>query len=289
MPGKGPQPVPLAQDAPHPLPRLRSPSSSSSSSSPLYWIPVVALDLDCSHAHFHQGLADLALQPEHSSSTILRADILADLADPPPQGHGVVPLDGYTCVRRLRRRILPNRPQFDWPMEQECLFYSRNLDPLDSVSNDDSREALVLLLPDFDQLRQEDARGRLPYYHPQVHALAFRYLPSPASSSSTSSASLRIDLVPLPAQPAVVGPLPASDRLYRTALVLVKFTAKLCIGHADGWQKRVHHDLLVGKEEVQDLYQQLKDKYKCVHPSPSSVATPRASMLRLRRPPPQQH
>ncbi|GAA5851819.1 hypothetical protein JCM9279_001896 [Rhodotorula babjevae] len=259
MPGKGPQPVALAQDAPHPLPRLRS----SSSSSPLEWIPVVALDLECSASHFHQALADLALQPEHSSSTILRADVLADDLDPLPHGHGLASLDGYTCVRRLRRRILPNRPQFDWAMEQECLFYTRDLGPAHPAAandNDDSREALVLLLPDFAQLRQEDDQGRLPYYHPQVHALAFRYLPA-ASSSSASSASLRIDLVPLPAQPAVVAPLPASDRLYRTALVLVKFTAKLCIGHADGWQKRVHHDLLVGKEDVQDLYQQLKDKY----------------------------
>lgn len=273
MPGKGPQPTALALDAPNPLPRLRS---SSTSSSPLEWIPVVSLEVQCSVEHFQDGLVDLVLQPEHSSSTILRADVLADDELDSPSGSGseeLAPfLEGYRCVRRLRRRILPNRPQFDWAMEQECLFYQRRVDPEDGADDSNEtpeREGLVVLLPDFEQLRQEDPQGRLPYYHPQVHALAFRYLPS---SSRSSPASLRIDLVPLPSQPAVVAPLAQSDRLFRTALVLVKFTAKLCTGHADGWQKRVHHDLLVGKEEVQDLYQKLKDKYKCV--ALSMVRTP---------------
>ncbi|BGP39056.1 tRNA(Ser) Um(44) 2'-O-methyltransferase [Rhodotorula kratochvilovae] len=251
MPKKGPQPTALAPDAPHPLPRL---PSSTPSPSPLDWIPVVSLPLECSAEHFHAGLAELVLQPEHSSSTILRADIQADDQVDNSPHPGVVPLEGYRCVRRVRRRILPNRPQFDWPMEQECLFYERS--PTGEADDDDAleREGLVLLLPDFEQLRQEDSQGRLPYYHPQLHALAFRYLPS------SPAASLRIDLIPLPSQ-ATTAPLPPSDRLYRTSLVLVKFAAKLCAGHAAGWQKRVHHDLLAGKEEVQDLYQQLKDKY----------------------------
>ncbi|GAA6046357.1 hypothetical protein JCM3770_004880 [Rhodotorula araucariae] len=249
MPTKGPQPTTLQPDSPNPLPRLPSPSTPPS---PLDWIPVVALPVDASAQHFHAALADLVLQPEQSSSTILRADVQADdhfdASDSPHLG--VVALDGYRCVRRVRRRILPNRPQFDWPMEQECLFYERTSKHDESLD----REGLVLLLPDFEQLRRQDPQGRLPYYHPQLHALAFRYLPSAAA------ASLRIDLVPLPSQPTTA-PLLQSDRLYRTSLVLVRFAAKLCAGHAAGWQKRVHHDLLVGKEEVQDLYQQLKDKY----------------------------
>ncbi|GAA5971853.1 hypothetical protein JCM11641_001539 [Rhodosporidiobolus odoratus] len=280
MPTQGPTPTPLAPDAPHPLPRLPSPSPT-----PLDWIPVLALPVHFSLDHFHQGLIELVLKPELSSSTILRADILAD-DDYVDGNHGqegkesqptpAVDLDGFDCVRRVRRRILPNRPQFDKPLDQECLFYERPLPSQPSSSTSDaqgegSREGLLLLLPDHEQLRRDDPEGsgKLPYYHPQVWAVAFRFFPRSQSPSSASpaSASLRIDLVPLPSDSLSVpspGPtsLAQSDRLYRTSLALVKFAAKLCAGKADGWQKRIHHDLLVGKEEVQDLYQALKDKYK---------------------------
>ncbi|BGO90727.1 tRNA(Ser) Um(44) 2'-O-methyltransferase [Rhodotorula toruloides] len=244
MPSKGVQPTALALDAPNPLPRLRSPSSPS----PLDWIPVVSLPVQCRLEHFEEGLLELVLQPEHSSSTILRADVQADDEQP---GERLFELDGYACTRRIRRRILPNRPQFDWAMEQECLFYERT-----THDSEDDGEGLLLLLPDFEQLKTEQPDGRLPYYHPQASALAFRFLPR-----QTDAALLRIDLIPLRSQ-AVSGPLPPTDRLFRTCLALVKFAGKLCTGKADGWTKRIHHDLLVGKEEVQDLYQQLKDKYK---------------------------
>ncbi|GAA6048234.1 hypothetical protein NBRC10513_000462 [Rhodotorula toruloides] len=244
MPSKGVQPAVLALDAPNPLPRLRSPSSPS----PLDWIPVVSLPVQCRLEHFEEGLLELVLQPEHSSSTILRADVQADEEQP---REGLFELDGYACTRRIRRRILPNRPQFDWAMEQECLYYERTTE-----DSEDDKEGLLLLLPDFEQLKTEQPEGRLPYYHPQASALAFRFLPRQGDA-----ALLRIDLIPLASQ-AVSAALPPNDRLFRTCLALIKFAAKLCTGKADGWTKRIHHDLLVGKEEVQDLYQQLKDKYK---------------------------
>ncbi|BGP23846.1 tRNA(M-2-U44)-methyltransferase [Rhodotorula toruloides] len=244
MPRKGLQPTTLASDAPHPLPRLRSQTSPS----PLDWIPVVSLPVQCRLEHFQEGLLELVLQPEQSSSTILRADVQTDEERP---GERLFELDGFSCTRRIRRRILPNRPQFDWAMEQECLFYERT-----TADSEGDREGLLLLLPDFEQLKTEQFDERLPYYHPQAYTLAFRFLPPQGNS-----ALLRIDLIPLPSQ-AATGPLPPNDRLFRTCLALVNFAAKLCAGKADGWTKRVHHDVLVGKEEVQDLYQQLKDKYK---------------------------
>ncbi|GAA6005442.1 tRNA (uracil) methyltransferase [Rhodotorula paludigena] len=245
---KGPQPTALPADAPSPLPRLASSESLSSAQ----WIPCVAHDVECTREHFHAALLDLVFQPELSSSTILRGDILQDDEQPlsPP-----LSLPGYRCTRRVRRRLLPSRPSIDWAMEQECLSFNAAIG--DEEEPDQDGEGLVLLLPDLDQLRQEVPGGRIPYYHPQVAALAFRYFPP---TSASPSPSLRLDLLPLPSQP-VVAPLPPSDRLYRTGLMLVKYAAKLCKGQAVGWQKRVHHDLLAGKEEVQDLYQELKTKY----------------------------
>ncbi|GAA6004975.1 hypothetical protein JCM10207_008467 [Rhodosporidiobolus poonsookiae] len=264
MASRAPQPQSLAPDAPHPLPRLPSRTAS-----PLDWLPVLSLPVPFSLDNFTNGILDLVHQPEHSSTTILRADILEDDDAPAPDAF---PLEGYRSTRRIRRRILPSRPQFDHAMEQECLFYERTVgDTPDDV------EGAVFLLPDFEQLKMEDPHGRLPYYHPQCHALAFRYLPASLSSSTPPAPALRIDLVPLPSpssspsQPAPAA-LKPTDRLYRTALALVKFSSKVCAGKADGWQKRVHHDLLAGKEQVQDLYQVLKDKYKTnLHPpSPHS-------------------
>ncbi|GAA6037849.1 hypothetical protein JCM8097_005069 [Rhodosporidiobolus ruineniae] len=269
MPGKAVQPTALPSNAPHRLPPL-SPS--------LHFLPVCSLQVRFSLDHFHQGLADLVHQPEHSSSTILRADILDDQDPPDLDSSAVLPLDGFSCVRRVRRRILPSRPQFDHAMEQECLFYERRTD---EAGADDEAEGLVLLLPDFEQLKQEHPAGKLPYYHPQVHALAFRYLPASLSSASPPSASLRLDLIPLPSpsSPSSSSSTPLAllaptDRLFRTSLALVKFVAKICGGKQDGFQKRVHHDLLAGKEDVQDLYQVLKEKYK-TNLSASSPHAPR--------------
>ncbi|GAA5986588.1 hypothetical protein JCM10908_003815 [Rhodotorula pacifica] len=255
MPGKAVKPTALAADAPRPLARLSRPPSLQD------WLPVVSIPLECHAEHFHKGMLELVLHPEQSSSTILRADILADEDEASLDAANLPRMDGYRCVRRVRRRILPNRPQFDWAMEQECLFFDS--EPLETGDS----ESLVLLLSDFDRLEQERGERRLPYYHPQVFALAFRYF----SDHSGTTSSLRIDLVPLPDQP-LTAPLPPNDRLFRTAQMLAKYAAKVCNGQAAGFQKRIHHDLLVGRTAVQDTYQRLKDKYQAdldaLSPSP---------------------
>lgn len=248
MASKAVQPTALAPDAPRPLPRLHSPRPPS----PADWIPVVSIPVECQADHFHQAILELVRHPEQSSSTILRADILADEDD---STTSTPQMDGYRCVRRVRRQILPNRPQFDWAMEQECLFYDSDDDG--SLDTRNGTESLVVLLPDCDQLERDRGERRLPYYHPQVYALAFRYL----SGHSGTSSTLRIDLVPLPSQP-MTAPLPPNDRLFRTAQMLAKYAAKICNGQAAGYQKRIHHDLLVGRTAVQDTYQRLKDKYQ---------------------------
>jgi tRNASer (uridine44-2'-O)-methyltransferase len=273
-----PLPLPLPADTLHALPTLPSSLSSSSAS----WLPVLSLPAsDYPSECFNKTLNTLIHSPEHSSSTILRADILADetfdsnsLSDQLDKGKGralETPFDieGYELKRRLRRKILPKRPQFDHSMEQECLIYSRR-PTSDStlVTLDDSTEVLVLLVVDLDRLEEETGKRAPPYYHPQVSTLAFRYLP--ASLSSTSSPTLRIDIVPLP-DTALSAPLDKQDRLFRTSLSLLKSIDKMSKGFNTGYEKRVNHDLLVPKEKVQDLYQRLKSKYSCVPASRNPV------------------
>lgn len=132
-------------------------------------------------------------------------------------------------------------------MEQECILAQRS----------NGQEGLVLLLPDFELLDQE-AAGQLPYYHPQVAALAFRHI---ASKDGSTPATIRLDVAPLADQP-LSRPVPQNHRIYRTALALLSSLYSVATGFDEGYQKRIHHDLLTGREEVQDLYRELKERYR---------------------------
>ncbi|GAA5883894.1 hypothetical protein JCM16303_007441 [Sporobolomyces ruberrimus] len=271
-----PQPTPLGAETPHGLPPL-PPSLSSSASS---WIPTLALPAsqyppEC----FTKTLLSLVHSPEHSSSTILRADILSDQSFEEDssldlEGKGKEPirdheerfmLEGYDLKRRIRRKILPKRPQFDNSMESECLFYTRQHTSSSNLSTlEDLTEVLVLFVVDLDLLEQETGKREPPYYHPQVSTLAFRYLPPALSTTSgLTSTTLRIDIVPLPGS-SQTAPLDPQDRLFRTSLSLLKTIDKMSKGFNTGYEKRVYHDLLVPKEKVQDVYQTLKSKYSRV-------------------------
>lgn len=270
--------IPLMADAPSPLPPL----PSSISSSPSSWIPVHATTASVASAEcFVAALVELVHYPERSSSTILRADILVDhdfqhdLSASDATGKGKAratespfDVDGYQLTRRIRRKILPKRPQFDHAMEQECLFYSRQHAPTTVLDEGliRDKETLVLFVVDLDLLEKETGKREPPYYHPQVSTLAFRYLPAcltPRPGASPSSPTLRIDLVPLP-ESQIHAPLEPQDRLFRTSMMLLRSIDKVMKGSANGYEKRVHHDLLVAKERVQDVYQGLKSKYSCV-------------------------
>jgi tRNASer (uridine44-2'-O)-methyltransferase len=249
-----------------PTPRARfvgtaetSPSTLPSLPSALCWLPTLSAPAPFSLANFCQAVELQTLHPEYNSSTILRADVLVDEDLEERAEQPIVEMEGYGCVRRIRRKLQPKQTR-DGSMEQECLFYrtaGREEDAGDA-------EGLVLLLPDFELLEKENG-GLVPYYHPQLAALAFRYLPqsslSTSSDSQPPSASIHLDVLALPSLPLPT-PLPLDHRIYRTALALLKSLHSVACGLDEGYQKRVHHDLLAGKEEVQDLYHALKEKYR---------------------------
>lgn len=240
------------QDRPSCLEQLPSTTQS--------WIPCLCAPAPFSLDNFFIAMSNMSIHPEYQSSTILRADILIDheleehAQASAEDALAIVALKGYSPVRRIRRRLLPKRPM-DGPMEQECLFYASTTSTSDADS--DARDGVVLLLPDFAQLEREN-KGILPYYHPQVFALAFRYLNQPLGDAP---AQIRLDVVSLASSP-LPSPLPPDHRIYRTSLILLQSLSAVGCGIDDGYQKRVNHDLLAGREEVQDLYAQLKVKYK---------------------------
>lgn len=224
---------PLSADSPNALP---------SSSGP--WQPILSSTATFSPESFTSATEHLVLHPEYNSSVILRADVLLDSTD----GDGgdedrdsAAALEGYTFVRRVRRRLLPNRTK-DAAMEEECRFYE-----------DADGARLLVLRADVEPL----AERPLPYYYPHVASIAFRYLPD------GDAANVRIDYIALPDAP-LPEPLPLDHRLYRTALGLLRQLCQVSSGLETGYTKRVHHDLLADRAAVQDLYLVLKEKYRCV-------------------------
>ena len=66
-------------------------------------------------------------------------------------------------------------------------------------------------------------------------------------------------MVTLPDAP---DPSDINSRLYRTCLALLETLHRYCWGALTNYKKRVHHDCLVSREDYQDLYLILREKYK---------------------------
>ena len=158
-------------------------------------------------------------------------------------------LDGLRSLRNIRRRLLPRRPGRDSLIDQDCTFYT---DTNTSHDNEDTDSASCLVLTPL-----LSPGSAMPFYHPAVFHLAFRYLPSPNLSEDNSR--IRIEVVP---QPDAPDPKDINSRLYRTCIALLETVHRYGWGFTTNYQKQVFHDLVVSREEYQDLYLILREKYK---------------------------
>ncbi|TRM56456.1 hypothetical protein BD626DRAFT_575689 [Schizophyllum amplum] len=231
------------------------------------WVPLI-----CCSAGFPQDLFETALEqlvhhPEYNSTLILRSDCLSETTEDFPDS--IPALDGFTPSRCIHRKLLPRRPGRDAALEQYCTFYCAPSDHIPSVL------VLTPIIPDS---------GSLPYYHPAVSHLAFRYITSaigrgaatsvsdsgatPASGTATTSvdepaATLRLEVDPLPSQPTTDITSPdVNSRLYRTGLALLETAHRYGWGALTQYKKRVHHDCLVPREPYQDLYLVMRARHR---------------------------
>ncbi|KAG8829714.1 tRNA(Ser) Um(44) 2'-O-methyltransferase [Serendipita sp. 400] len=226
------------------------------------WIPVVQCDARFSVESFERVITNLIRHPELTSGLILRADILSDdtfelsdeqshetesiIQENPPHMAPLVP--GYELFRRIRRRLVPKVPRRDPELEQDCSLLQRSGRP------DDVVVLMVPLLKDGE---------RVPHYHPDVAAIAFRYIPASDNESAEkldAEGRLRLEII------ASLGSentaLDTDSRLFKTCKVLLTTAAKHSQGLHNGYAKRMHHDTVVPREIYQDLYQIMKEKYK---------------------------
>ncbi|KAJ6460744.1 DUF1613 domain-containing protein [Mycena vitilis] len=198
-----------------------------------HWVALVSAPADFPAEIFETAVSQLIHHPEYNSTLILRADIVADTtSDFLP----LIPkLDGLVPLRNVHRRLLPRRPGRDEALEQHCTLYGP-----DSVA-----DTLVLtpVIP---------AGGSLPYYHPAVSHLAFRYI-------ATTPATIRIEVVLLSVEGSPIDP---GSRIYRTGLSLLDALHRYGWGALTNYQKRVHHDCIVPREPYQDLYLIMRERFK---------------------------
>lgn len=150
---------------------------------------------------------------------------------------GAPSLEDYRPVQNVHRRLLPRRPGRDSGLEQHCTLYAS--------STDDEATPVVLVLTPI----VKDGAS-LPYYHPAVHHLAFRYI-------AAETPLLRIEIVPLPNTPTGI-----DSRIYRICLALLDTLHRYGWGAMSNYKKRVHHDCLIPREEYQDLYLVMRERHK---------------------------
>lgn len=215
------------------------------------------------------------LHPERNSTLILRAEIVSEtslLASPPPLPPGSQAIDGYLAYRQVHRRLLPRQPKRDSPLSQLCSFYRSYPDPDQASSSSSPPDQGQSGIVDYRCL-VEDA-SQVPFYHPAVQAVRFTYTPSPlnpsifppTSSSSTppfsppSGGTLQIGFELFPSDEGTI--FTPSSKLYRTALRLLETLFKHGSGILNGYVKRVEHDVVVKRDSFQDLYLELKDKFR---------------------------
>jgi len=234
------------------------------------------------HLQFEDAVSQLIHHPEYNSTLILRSEVIEDSVAEFPD---IVPaLEGLQPIRNIHRRLLPRRPTRDAGLEQHCTLYAPSSPHPTDVDADAANSlhlhpivALVLtpiLPPD----------GVLPYYHPTVTHLAFRFV-APTTSSSTSpitaaatATALRIEAVPLPGTS-----LDPGARLYRTCLSLLETLHRYGWGALTHYKKRVAHDVIVPRETYQDLYLVMRERHKHLVNNWREVTDPLKHVFEVRR------
>ncbi|KAF7799044.1 hypothetical protein EIP86_010274 [Pleurotus ostreatoroseus] len=226
------KPVPCDAGDERAAPALRSPDKT--------WVPMIHCDAVFPIELFESATSQLVHHPEYNSTLILRSETIEETTEESDLAPQVPTLDGFDVRWSIRRKLLPRRPGRDAALEQHCTLYAVAHDP----GSEPSAPTVLVLTPIV------EAGSSLPYYHPRVSHLAFRYIPS-------TPPSLRIEAVPLPDTP-----LDLNSRLYRTCLALLETLHRYGWGAMVHYKKRVIHDCILPREPYQDLYLVMRERHK---------------------------
>ncbi|CAI4210985.1 unnamed protein product [Parascedosporium putredinis] len=211
------------------------------------WTPVVEHVCSFNPDAFFTVMSRFVLNPNYNSSWLFRADILSEEVGRIPQissgGQDLVfgsTFEGFRLEKGLIRRLIPRNPNRDDPLEQTCLFFK--------ADHADGRvRSMVVYFPHI-SLPEE-----APFYHPQVRGVAHLHEWDDSASSGVVSVHLwHFDN----------DELRASNKVQRTALMLLQHLHKHGQGTVTGYVKRVPNpDSIISRERLQDRHTQLRTKY----------------------------
>ena len=123
------------------------------------WVEPLSTQCHFSLSRFLSVLKDLSLHPERNSSLILRADPL------PPRDPYVEQVNDLEKFEEIGIRLMPKQPKRDGKLDQRCVFFRTS----ETGHERGREEGLVLMIPEVKEV------GDIPFYHPPVRKLAFRY------------------------------------------------------------------------------------------------------------------
>ncbi|KAK4452842.1 uracil-O(2)--methyltransferase [Podospora aff. communis PSN243] len=211
------------------------------------WRPLFRHDCSFPPDIYMAIMINMIKNPNINSSWLFRADILFDGEGNEGLEHAAsFPcFNGFELRRCMVRRLIPRNTMRDQPMEQSCLLFEQIQAICEDGHNDDGIErTLVVYLPHVPE-------AEMPFYHPKVQGIAFLHEWAAAECRGSISISYLF--------------YNKSDRfvekLTRTAFQLLKVIYKHGEGRLAGYQKRVHHDVLIPQARVQNTYAALKQKY----------------------------
>jgi hypothetical protein len=104
-----------------------------------------------------------------------------------------------------------------------------------------------------DHYTEEMEISKLPFFYPKFKAFRYRF----DNATNEKLAVISIEVLPFENLDLI-----DDERVNKIWIRILKHIHKFGKGFRDGYEKRVHHDLVIPKSTFQDLYYDLKMKYK---------------------------
>lgn len=272
------KPEVLSQDAPPVVFPAADASSANEGVVQSPWRPLFRHDCTFRPDIFIDVMINQIRNPNINSSWLFRADILHDSQT--GEGDSTSPVtvksenveltdvplfSGLKLRRSIIRRLIPRNTMRDKPLDQTCLIYQSAPSVVVGNNNGDNeespeQESLIVYRPHISSPEE------MPFYHPVVRGIAFLHKWRPASeaqlkSGGSVSGSISVSYLFFDSDNGNKGKQAPSTKVIRTAMHLLEAIYKHGQGRVDGYQKRVHHDLLVPQARLQNTYTRLKQKH----------------------------
>jgi tRNASer (uridine44-2'-O)-methyltransferase len=207
------------------------------------WTPLYRNGCSFPPEIFREVMLNLIRNPNINSNHLFRADISLDrpFSDDfrPDSGISlrIEHFKGFNLKTVMVRTMIPRNMVVDRPLDQTCLLYEQTTDSGEILS-------LVIYLPHISSAAES------PFYHPAVHGIGFLHLFDPEKQEGKISIHY-----------SFFESEPRSVKLERTARHLLAVLYKHGQGLANGYVKRVQHDVILPQAKVQNTYARLKAKY----------------------------